>query len=69
MRAAPIRFEVHDGVVTLSGRLYDTVPVPLDVRPARAAAGVAGARCAPAGPLRHPDLDPELRDAERARTP
>ncbi|MBA9043873.1 MULTISPECIES: CBS domain-containing protein [Streptomyces] len=65
--AAGIRVEVHDGVVTLSGRVRETALVPLAGRLARAVPGVVDVRCALAGPPRHPDLDPDLPDAESAR--
>ncbi|MFI1364836.1 BON domain-containing protein [Streptomyces griseochromogenes] len=58
-----MRIEVHDGVVTLTGRVRETAPVPLAVRPARAVAGATDVRRAPPGPPRHPDLP----DAVRAR--
>ncbi|OIK27793.1 CBS domain-containing protein [Streptomyces malaysiense] len=66
--AAGIRVEVHDGVVTLSGRVRETALVPLAARLARAVPGVVDVRCALAGPPRHPDLDPDLPDAESAGT-
>ncbi|MFF7969883.1 CBS domain-containing protein [Streptomyces sp. NPDC007905] len=65
---AAVRIEVHDGVVTLTGRVHETALVPLAARLARAVAGVVDVRCALSGPPRHPDLDPDLPDAERART-
>ncbi|GGW77371.1 hypothetical protein GCM10010503_64090 [Streptomyces lucensis JCM 4490] len=67
--AAAIRVEVHDGVVTLGGRVRETHLVPLAVRLARSVPGVVDVRCALAGPPRRPDLDPDLPDAERTGTP
>ncbi|TWV56740.1 CBS domain-containing protein [Streptomyces misionensis] len=66
--AAGIRVEVHDGVVTLGGRVRETSLVPLAARLARAVPGVVDVRCALAGPPRRPDLDPDLPDAASART-
>ncbi|QLJ02201.1 CBS domain-containing protein [Streptomyces sp. NEAU-sy36] len=66
--AAGIRVEVHDGVVTLGGRVRETSLVPLAARLVRAVPGVVDVRCALAGPPRQPDLDPDLPDAESART-
>ncbi|GHI03890.1 hypothetical protein AQI88_08540 [Streptomyces cellostaticus] len=65
--AAAVRIEVHDGVVTLTGRVRETALVPVAARLARAVAGVVDVRCALSGPPRHPDLDPDLPDAERTR--
>ncbi|EST36616.1 CBS domain-containing protein [Streptomyces roseochromogenus] len=64
--AESIRTEVHDGVVTLTGRVRDTALVPLALLLARAVEGVVDVRCALAGPPRHPDLDPDLPDPRRA---
>ncbi|MFF8428057.1 CBS domain-containing protein [Streptomyces sp. NPDC016566] len=61
-----LRVEVHDGVVTLAGRVHSTVLIPLATRLARAVAGVVDVRCALTGPRRHPDLDPDLPDPSRA---
>ncbi|MGW2702737.1 CBS domain-containing protein [Streptomyces sp. NPDC001340] len=60
--------EVHDGVVTLAGRVQSTVLIPLAARLARAVAGVVDVQCALTGPPRHPDLDPDLPDPNRAHT-
>ncbi|MGV4981059.1 CBS domain-containing protein [Streptomyces sp. NRAIS4] len=68
-RTATVRVEVHDGVVTLAGRVRETALVPFAARLARAVAGVVDVHCALAGPPRHPDLDPDLPEADRARTP
>ncbi|MEU2377243.1 CBS domain-containing protein [Streptomyces misionensis] len=65
---AGIRVEVHDGVVTLGGRVRETSLVPLAARLVRAVPGVVDVRCALAGPPRQPDLDPDLPDAASART-
>lgn len=56
----PIEVEVHDGVVTLTGRVRDTTLVPLVVRLVRAVEGVVDVDCELRGPLRRPDLDPDL---------
>ncbi|MES4889680.1 CBS domain-containing protein [Streptomyces sp. NPDC096012] len=61
-----IRVEVHDGVVTLAGRVHTTALIPLAARLARSVAGVVDVHCELAGPPRHPDLDPDLPDADRA---
>ncbi|WRZ95814.1 CBS domain-containing protein [Streptomyces sp. NBC_01007] len=58
-----IRVEVHDGVVTLVGRVHETALVPLAARLARAVPGAVDVRCALAGPPRHPNLD--LPEADR----
>ncbi|GGN79784.1 hypothetical protein GCM10011579_064640 [Streptomyces albiflavescens] len=59
-RSAPVRVEVHDGVVTLTGRVHDTDLVPIAVLLARSVPGVVDVRCALSGPRRHPDLDADL---------
>jgi CBS-domain-containing membrane protein len=64
-RTSTIRVEVHDGVVTLAGRVHETALVPPAARLARAVPGVVDVRCALAGPPRHPNLDPDLPEAER----
>ncbi|MGK3943914.1 CBS domain-containing protein [Streptomyces caeruleatus] len=56
----PIRVEVRDGLVTLSGRVRDTTIVPVAVRLVRAVEGVVDVDCALLGPPRRPDLDPDL---------
>ncbi|MFC9530784.1 CBS domain-containing protein [Streptomyces sp. NPDC056975] len=69
-----IRSDVHDGVVTLAGRVHETALIPLAIRLARAVPGVVDVRCALVGLPRHPDLDPDLPDTDlpgagRAVTP
>ncbi|MFF4833510.1 CBS domain-containing protein [Streptomyces sp. NPDC001315] len=66
-RAAPVRVEVHDGVVTLSGRVHDTVLVPIAVLLARSVPGVVDVRCALAGRRRHPDLGDGLQAPKKPR--
>ncbi|MFJ5260068.1 CBS domain-containing protein [Streptomyces sp. NPDC088387] len=56
----PVDVEVHDGVVTLTGHVRDTTLVPLVVRLVRAVEGVVDVNCELEGPLRRPDLDPDL---------
>ncbi|MEH0416730.1 CBS domain-containing protein [Streptomyces sp. B21-083] len=56
----PIGVEVHDGVVTLTGHVRDTTLVPLVVRLVRAVEGVVDVNCELEGPLRRPNLDPDL---------
>ncbi|MEU3793987.1 CBS domain-containing protein [Streptomyces fructofermentans] len=56
----PIGVEVHDGVVTLTGHVRDTTLVPVLVRLVRATEGVVDVHCELQGPLRRPDLDPDL---------
>ncbi|MFE8947333.1 CBS domain-containing protein [Streptomyces sp. NPDC007856] len=68
-RAATVRVEVRDGVVTLAGRVRETALVPVAARLARAVAGVVDVHCALAGPPRRPNLDPDLPEADRVRTP
>ncbi|MGW4734359.1 CBS domain-containing protein [Streptomyces shenzhenensis] len=58
----PLRVEVHDGVVTVTGRVRDTTLVPVVARLVRGVEGVVDVDCALMGPLRHPDLDPDLPD-------
>jgi CBS-domain-containing membrane protein len=58
----PIRVEVHDGVVTLRGRIRDTMLVPVAARLVRAVEGVVDVDCALMGPHRVPDLGPDLPD-------
>ncbi|MET8945792.1 CBS domain-containing protein [Streptomyces sp. NPDC004542] len=64
--AGELRIEVRDGVVTLTGRVYDTALVPLAAQLARAVEGVVDVRCALTGPPRRPNLDPDLPDPQRA---
>ncbi|MGQ5637874.1 MULTISPECIES: CBS domain-containing protein [unclassified Streptomyces] len=63
-----IRVDVRDGVVSLAGRVQETALIPLAARLARAVAGVVDVKCSLSGPRRHPDLDPDLPDTDRART-
>ena len=64
--AEPIRVEVRDGVVTLTGRVRDTSTVPVVTRLVRAVEGVVDVDCALSGPPRRPDLDPDLPGDARA---
>ncbi|OLZ65421.1 hypothetical protein AV521_31855 [Streptomyces sp. IMTB 2501] len=69
--ADAIRVDVQDGVVSLAGRVRETVLITLAARLARAVPGVVDVKCALTGPPRHPDLDPDLPDVPdtgRART-
>ncbi|WP_445281596.1 CBS domain-containing protein [Streptomyces sp. DSM 118148] len=59
-REAPVRVEVRDGVVTLTGRVHDTALVPLATLLARSVPGVVDVRCALTGPRRHPHAGPGL---------
>lgn len=63
----PIRVEVHDGVVTLGGRIRDTALVPLVTRLVRGVDGVVDVDCALMGPARRPDLDPDLHEDDVVR--
>jgi osmotically-inducible protein OsmY len=63
--AEGIRAEVHDGVVTLAGRVHETALIPLATRLTRAVPGVVDVRCALVGMPRQPDLDPDLPDPDR----
>ncbi|MFJ4201161.1 CBS domain-containing protein [Streptomyces sviceus] len=56
----PIRVEVRDGVVTMTGRVRDTSIVPVAARLVRAVEGVVGVDCVLMGAPRMPDLDPDL---------
>ncbi|WP_329267818.1 CBS domain-containing protein [Streptomyces sp. NBC_01451] len=58
----PIRVEVRDGAVKLTGRIGDTTLVPVTVRLVRAVEGVVDVDCALAGPPRRRDLDPDAPD-------
>ncbi|ARP68613.1 hypothetical protein LK07_01205 [Streptomyces pluripotens] len=69
MHTEAIRVEVLDGVVTLAGRVRETVLIPLAARLARAVPGVVDVRCSLTGPRRHPDLAPDLPDSDPARLP
>jgi CBS domain-containing protein len=56
----PIGVTVRDGVVTLTGRIYDTTLVPVVTRLVRAVEGVVDVNCALMGPRRRPQLEPDL---------
>jgi CBS-domain-containing membrane protein len=64
--AEAVRIEVHDGVVTLGGRVHDIALVPLAALLAPAVEGVVDVQCVLTGPPRHPDLDPDVPDPQRA---
>ncbi|MFA3872617.1 CBS domain-containing protein [Streptomyces sp. MMCC 100] len=53
----PVRVEVHEGVVTLAGRVRDTSVVPLAERLVRSVEGVVDVRCELAGPRHRPALE------------
>ncbi|MEW1777856.1 CBS domain-containing protein [Streptomyces sp. NPDC086777] len=61
--AEPVRVQVSDGVVTLTGRVPDTALAPVAAGWVRGVDGVVAVDCALAGPPRRPDLDPDLPDA------
>ncbi|MFJ9733369.1 CBS domain-containing protein [Streptomyces sp. NPDC101171] len=63
---APVRVEVREGVVTLTGRVHDAVLVPLAVLLTRSVPGVVDVHCALTGPRRHPHAGPELPERRRA---
>ncbi|MGW7409977.1 CBS domain-containing protein [Streptomyces sp. NPDC054833] len=65
----PIRVEVHDGAVKLTGRIPDTTLVPITTRLVRAVEGVVDVDCALMGPHRRPDLDPDLPDGRTSAPP
>ncbi|MEV6995018.1 CBS domain-containing protein [Streptomyces sp. NPDC093228] len=65
----PVRVEVHDGVVRLTGRVRDTTLVPVVSRLILGIEGVVDVDCALAGPPRVPDLDPDLPEGDTARWP
>lgn len=56
----PVRVEVRDGVVTLTGHVPDTSLIPLAVRLVRSVEGVVDVRCEVSGPRRRPALDPDF---------
>jgi CBS domain-containing protein len=58
----PVRVEVHDGVVRLTGRVRDTALVPVAARLVRGVEGVVDVDCALMGPPRVPDLDADYPD-------
>ncbi|MFB7493283.1 CBS domain-containing protein [Streptomyces sp. NPDC056161] len=57
--AEPLRIEVHDGVVTLTGRVRDSTLVPVMARLVRSVEGVVDVDCALMGPLTRPGIDPD----------
>lgn len=59
-----VRVTVHEGVVTLSGRVQDTSLAPLAIRLARSVEGVVDVHSALAGPPRRPLLEPDLADEQ-----
>ncbi|MFK0156107.1 CBS domain-containing protein [Streptomyces sp. NPDC090493] len=63
-----IRVDVHDGVVTLAGRVHETALIPLAARLARAVPGAVDVACALTGPPHRPS--PAGRpDTGRSRMP
>ncbi|MFF0203722.1 CBS domain-containing protein [Streptomyces sp. NPDC005017] len=58
----PVDVRVRNGVVTLSGQVRDTTLVPVLTRLVRTVEGVVDVECDLEGPLRRPDLDPDLGD-------
>ncbi|MGW2829600.1 CBS domain-containing protein [Streptomyces sp. NPDC001286] len=62
----PIRVQVRDGVVRITGRVADTAFVPVAVRLARAVEGVVDVDCRLVGPPRRVDLDADLPDVPEA---
>ncbi|MFD0508317.1 CBS domain-containing protein [Streptomyces chiangmaiensis] len=65
----PVRVEVHDGVVRLTGRVRDTTLVPVVSRLVLGIEGVVDVDCALAGPPRVPDLDADLPGDDETRWP
>ncbi|MEU6812896.1 CBS domain-containing protein [Streptomyces sp. NPDC046831] len=63
-RPPPVGVEVHDGVVTLTGRVDDTALVPVATLLTRAVPGVVDVHCALTG-RRHPDPEPDPPYPER----
>ncbi|MGX1508878.1 CBS domain-containing protein [Streptomyces collinus] len=63
-----VRVEVHEGVVTLSGRVPDTSLVPLAERLVRSVEGVVDVRCALTGPRHRPVTEPDLMQEEHRHT-
>ncbi|WP_143631792.1 CBS domain-containing protein, partial [Streptomyces thermovulgaris] len=59
-----IQVTVHEGVVTLAGRVQDASLTPLVLRLARSVEGVVDVRSALAGPPRRPLLEPDLADEQ-----
>lgn len=62
----PVRVAVHDGVVTLTGRVPDASLVPVAVRLARAVEGVVDVDSELTGPRRRVDLDADLPETDDA---
>ncbi|GAA2246595.1 MULTISPECIES: CBS domain-containing protein [Streptomyces] len=62
-----IDVDVHQGVVTLTGRVRDTSVVPLAVRLVRSVEGVVDVRSELTGPPHRPALEPDLVQEEEAR--
>ncbi|MFF8479414.1 CBS domain-containing protein [Streptomyces antibioticus] len=54
----PVRVEVHDGVVTLTGRVWDASLVALVTRLVRTVEGVVDVDCALSGPARPAETGP-----------
>ncbi|GHK05060.1 CBS domain-containing protein [Streptomyces sp. NPDC003753] len=65
----PIRVEVRDGVVRLTGRIRDTGLVPVTARLVRGVEGVVDVDCALMGPPRVPDLEADFPQDEVSRWP
>ncbi|MFF4350055.1 CBS domain-containing protein [Streptomyces sp. NPDC001530] len=65
----PIRVEVRDGVVKVTGRVRDTTLVPIVTRLVRGVDGVVDVDCALLGPPRLPNLDPDLPVDDVTRPP
>ncbi|MGR6968602.1 CBS domain-containing protein [Streptomyces cynarae] len=65
----PIRVEVRDGVVRLTGRVHDTGLVPVTARLVRGVEGVVDVDCALMGPPRVPDLEADFPQDEVSRRP
>ncbi|AIV32710.1 CBS domain-containing protein [Streptomyces sp. MPA0124] len=63
-----VRVEVHEGVVTLTGRVPDTSLVPLAERLVRSVEGVVDVRCALTGPRHRPVTEPDLMQEEHRHT-
>ncbi|MFM9632661.1 MULTISPECIES: CBS domain-containing protein [Streptomyces] len=59
-RIESVDVDVHEGVVTLTGRVRDSSLIPLAVRLVRSVEGVVDVRCALTGPRHRPALEPDL---------
>ncbi|WP_031174124.1 CBS domain-containing protein [Streptomyces durhamensis] len=66
IHAEEVDVDVHDGVVSLTGRVRQTALIPLAVLLARTVPGVVDVRGELIGPPRHPDPDPDLPEAQRS---